>query len=282
MTARHRELTALASIAAHAGRVIVEAARHGFHVTHKASGDPVTDLDERANELVLRELARAFPGDAVVSEEGGGASVSDARRCPRIFFVDPLDGTRELVEGRDEYAVMIGLVEGDLAKLGVVHCPATGVTWCGAREGGAYRTTPAGERSEVRVGCTTRLVDARIVASRSHRSEQLERQLRRFGARELRAMGSAGLKGARVAEGSADAFVAVGSAGKLWDICAIDALIAAAGGRLTDAGGRAPDYRHADMSVSNGIVAANATLHRELLRVLSDAGAGDLALQSTE
>jgi 3'(2'), 5'-bisphosphate nucleotidase len=78
-------------------------------------------------------------------------------------------------------------------------------------------------------------------------------------------MGSAGLKGAYVARGAAEAYVAPFYAGKRWDVCAAEALVVAAGGRVTDAYGDAIDYRAESLSNDRGVVATNGVLHDALL-----------------
>ena len=119
---------------------------------------------------------------------------------------------------------------------------------------------------------TTSLTDARVVGSRSHRSPAVEQALAALGAREIVALGSAGLKAAAVARGAADAYVAPHYVGKRWDACAADALITAAGGRLTDADGELFDYRAANLGNDRGIVGSNARLHDAILAKLAATG----------
>jgi 3'(2'), 5'-bisphosphate nucleotidase len=113
------------------------------------------------------------------------------------------------------------------------------------------------------------LSDAAFVASRSHRSAELDEALALLGGRETRTVGSAGLKGAEVASGGAEGYVAPGTVGKRWDACAIDALVRAAGGRFTDAHGRAFDYRSERLSNDDGIVATNGLIHDAVLARLT-------------
>jgi 3'(2'), 5'-bisphosphate nucleotidase len=115
---------------------------------------------------------------------------------------------------------------------------------------------------------TAELSAARIVGSRSHRNPALERALANLHARELVALGSAGLKAAAVARGAADAYVAPHYAGKRWDACAADALITAAGGKLTNSDGEYFDYRAADLGNDRGIIASNGRFHDAILERL--------------
>ena len=83
--------------------------------------------------------------------------------------------------------------------------------------------------------------------------------------RAITSMGSAGLKGAEVARGAVEAHVAPHYAGKRWDVCAADALVAAAGGRVTDAWGDLIDYRAPSLSNDRGLVASNGLVHDSIL-----------------
>ena len=123
---------------------------------------------------------------------------------------------------------MIGLVVDEVARLGVVYQPTTGTLWCGARGIGAFRVDADGSERPIRVSAVTRPEAAKVTVSRSRRSDPLKRALDRIHARQVIPMGSAGLKGALVAESIADAYLAVGTSGKYWDACAMDAIVSAA------------------------------------------------------
>ncbi len=244
-----------------------------FEVDFKAPRDPVTEADRQANALICERLAALFPGVPIVAEESEPEAFAGYRDAERIFFVDPLDGTREFVARNGEFVVMIGLVEGDRAIAGVIHAPELGVSWLGEVGQGAARVDAQGAKSPIQVTSVHALSEARIVGSRSHRNPALERALAGLGARELVALGSAGLKAAEVARGAADAYVAPHYAGKRWDACASDALITAAGGKLTNSNGELFDYRAARLDNDRGIVASNGRLHDAILERLATARA---------
>jgi 3'(2'), 5'-bisphosphate nucleotidase len=202
-----------------------------------------------------------------VAEESALEAYAGYQQRARVFFVDPLDGTREFVARNGQFVVMIGLVVENEAALGVVYAPARDALWCGARGVGAFRVDARGEHA-LQVGAVSDPRESRITVSRSRRSEPLQKALDSIAPSEVTPMGSAGLKGALVAENSADAYLAIGPAGKLWDACAMDALVTAAGGRVTDARGKPLDYRSAELELEHGLMVANPTLHRALLAKL--------------
>ncbi len=263
------ELDRLASIARDAGRGILSTYESDFRVDYKGPGDPVTDADREANTLICSRLGAEFPDAAIVAEESASEFYASYREHSRIFFVDPLDGTREYVAKNGQFVVMIGLVVYELATLGVVYAPTTGTLWCGERGVGAYRVDADGRETPIRVSAVTQPADARITVSRSRRSDRLKKTLQQLGPRQVVPMGSAGLKGAVVADASVDAYLALGVAGKFWDACAMDALVSAAGGRVSDLTGKPLDYRGGELELTHGVLAANPTLHDALRQRLA-------------
>lgn len=265
------ELATLVGIAAEAAEVVLGIYQTPFRVDYKGPRDPVTEADRAANELICDRLATAFPGTPVVAEESPPERFADFRKFERVFFVDPIDGTREFVQRNGEFVVMIGVLEGERATASVIHAPVTGVAWAGLVGYGAFELGANGERAAIHVSTAATLAESRIVSSRSHRTSELERVLASLGAREVIQQGSAGLKGALVARAAAEAHVAPRYAGQRWDVCATDALVCAAGGRVTDAYGRAVDYRAESLANDSGIVVSNGLVHDALLEHLARA-----------
>ena len=258
----------LDSVAREAAVLIRQVYRTPFNVDFKAPSDPVTEADRQANELICTRLAALFPNVPIVAEESEPETFAGYRTAERIFFVDPLDGTREFVARNGEFVVMIGFVDGERATAGVIHAPETGISWLGEVGKGAYQVTADGTRTPISVSSVSLLSEARVVGSRSHRNPALEQTLATLGARELVALGSAGLKGAAVARGAADAYIAPHYAGKRWDACASDALVRAAGGKLTNAHGEQFDYRAAALDNDLGILASNGQFHETIVEKL--------------
>lgn len=261
-------LETLIDISASAAPIIREVYDTQFKVEYKAPRDPVTAADRRANTLIVRRLKEAFPGVPIVAEESDPESFAGYRNAERVFFVDPLDGTKEFIDRNGEFVVMIGMVEGDVATAGVVHAPAQRRIWAGQRGGPCFECEEGGPRQHIRVSTTGEAAEARVVASRSHRSPALTRVVELLGSTHVLPVGSAGLKGARIATGAAEAYIGPGRAGKRWDACAVDAIVTAAGGTFSDAFGRPYDYRSESLENLDGIVATNGALHGAVLKAL--------------
>ncbi len=262
-------LEQLVQIAAEAASVVAQVYAEPFSVDYKGPADPVTAADRQANALICKRLNEAFPGVPVVAEESPEAEWASFRDFERIFFVDPVDGTREFVAKNGEFAVMIGMVEGNVATRGVIHAPALGLAWAGSPTGGAFEIDAQGARRPLRVGDVTRIGDARVVASRSHRGRLLEQSLEHLSAGQVVHLGSAGLKGVAIARQIADIYLVPRHAGSLWDACAPDAIVRAAGGTFTDVHGRVIDYRSAQLENNRGVIAANPELHGTVVAHMS-------------
>jgi 3'(2'), 5'-bisphosphate nucleotidase len=260
----------LLGIAREAETIINEVYARSFGVEYKRPGDPVTVADTRANELICARLAARYPEIPIVAEESDPSRFADYRDSPRVFFVDPLDGTREFVGRKDQFVVMIGLLEGDRPCAGLILAPTRGTAWAGVVGEGAWRIERRGATEPMRVSPQRDLGQARVVLSRSHRGALARRGAATLGVAEATLVGSAGLKSAMVAEGSADGYVAPQGRGMRWDACAAEALVTAAGGRFTDWDGNLIDYRSESLANEHGVLASNCELHAGLVERLAD------------
>ena len=230
-----RLLDEITTMVSAAGAAILAMRAGTLEVRTKADHSPVTAADRAAEAAILEGLARVLPGVAVVSEEAGMLCSA----LPDSFvLVDPLDGTREFIAGRDEFTVNVAIVAGGRPQLGVVAAPALGLLWRGIVGHGAERLRlapgrPAGaadERSPIRTrpAPATRLVAA---ASRSHLDPATQAFLSRLSIEECVTCGSA-VKFCQVAEGVADVYPRLSTTCE-WDVAAGHALVEAAGGAVT-------------------------------------------------
>lgn len=262
-----REIEELLRIARAAAAIVLEVYATPFEVEQKAPGDPVTAADRRANALICRELEVSFPGEAILAEESvpeDPGEIAARTRKERVFFVDPLDGTRDFARRNGEFAVMIGLAERGRAAAGVVAIPATGELLWGRVGAGGGITDAEGRTRPIQVSDLASPEEATAVVSRSHRARSLQGLLERLGVRRVIPCGSVGVKVARVVTGAADLYVHdVGC--KLWDTCAPEAILTAAGGRFSDLGGGPINYASADLKLRNGLIATNGALHEAIV-----------------
>jgi 3'(2'), 5'-bisphosphate nucleotidase len=238
-----RLLAPIADLVSAAGARIVELAATGLAQRAKSDRSPVTIADEAAEEILSDGLARLLPGVPVIAEEAASRSMPPSPRGP-YFVVDPVDGTRELVSGRNEYTVNVGLVDGGTPVLGVLFAPALKALYVGAN-GEALRIALApGARFDRRAAAPIRARPrpAGLVAlvSRSHPDEQSERFLAKLPIERREPCGSS-LKFAHLAEGAADVYPRHFTVSE-WDIAAGHALLVAAGGSVSAPDGKALVY----------------------------------------
>jgi 3'(2'), 5'-bisphosphate nucleotidase len=253
------ELEVAKALAVRAGEAVLRHYHPGVAVEFKGKGesDPVTAADREANHLIVEGLARAFPADAVLAEES--APPPDRQRHSRLWCVDPVDGTREFIDHNGQFCVMIGLAIDGEARLGVVYQPTEGVLWWGA-DGRACRER-AGEVTPLSPSRTTDPRRALLVVSRSHRSRTVSRVAAALGLESETPLGSVGLKVARVASGEADLYLSFSVDTREWDACAPEALLRAAGGRMTDLLGDPLRYNKDTADTPRGLLASNGALH---------------------
>lgn len=268
MSAHDDVLRVLLAATAEASAVVLRVySETDFGVELKGPNDPVTRADREANALLVDRLSRELPGVPIVAEESDPGTFAGFGEAPAALFVDPVDGTREFVAKNDEFAVMIGYAEAGAPTVAVVACPAMGVTYGGIVGTGAFVIRGKdGAREPIAVSTTATLAEASCAVSRYHRTPVVDGKLRALGAKALVPTGSAGVKGVRVASAALDVYAHPSAGGvKLWDACAPDAIVRAAGGVFTDATGRAFDYR-GPLVQGSGLLGANAVLHAEAVK----------------
>jgi len=235
---RVRLLESLVDIAADAGDAILKIYAGDFEARHKADSSPVTDADERAEEIILAALAALAPDIPAVSEEAAARGAAP-RVAARFWLVDPLDGTREFVSRNGEFTVNIALIEDGEPSLGVVLAPALGRAFGGARGEGAFALQGGRRRS---IACRpTPAEGLTVVSSRSHGDREALQAF--LAGRRLASCAFAGssLKFCLVAAGEADLYPRLGRTME-WDTAAGHAVLRAAGGKVEDLDGASLTY----------------------------------------
>jgi 3'(2'), 5'-bisphosphate nucleotidase len=164
---------------------------------------------------------------------------------------------------------MIGLCVQGRPRVGVVVQPTSGNVWMGALGMGAWKETLDGKREPLCISGVKDSKDIRLVSSKSHRTEYYERFRRTLGITDEFALGSVGLKVALVSEGSRDLYVYPGGQTKIWDSCGPEAILSAAGGKLTDSDGNDLCYTNLSLHNPRGLVASNGLVHGQALAAIA-------------
>jgi 3'(2'), 5'-bisphosphate nucleotidase len=229
----------LTDLVIRAGIAILAVDRDRLGVEGKADGSPVTLADLAADRVIAAGLAALRPDIPVVSEESLHATT---RLAGSFFLIDPLDGTKEFIAGRDEFTVNLALIVDGAPLLGIVSAPALGLVWRGVVGLGAERLTlaPDGRIIDTQAVRTRAFPAAGCpwiaAVSRSHGDDRTEAFIEARPGAERITVGSA-VKFGRIAEGAADIYPRLGPTCE-WDIAAGHAVVTAAGGAVTDSEGR--------------------------------------------
>ncbi len=241
------ELRIATEAALKAGEEVARFRREGVRYGHKSGHELVSEADVRAGEILRESLMASFPLDGWLSEEDPDTSHRLGRE--RVWIVDPIDGTREYLEGVPEYAVSVALVIGGVPALGVVHNPATGELFAAECSEAAARppTSPTGVPFEALVGRgELRWDDVPPLPEGT----------------TTRGVGSVAYRLALLSAGRTNA-VLTGYGRAEWDVAAGAALCMAAGLRASDIFGEAIPYNQPDPAV-RGLLAAEPGLHGRL------------------
>lgn len=227
-----------------AGTAIEQLKAAGLEARDKADASPVTDADEAA-ERILEAAVRALEPDATIVGEEAASAGHLPPPSGRFWLIDPLDGTRDFLAGRDGYTVNLALVVEGAPVFGLVLHPPTARLWEGAAGEGAWRLDRNGSRTRLR---TRPLPDApALVVSHSHLDERTKAWAEAVPGATRTNAGSS-IKFCLLAEGAADAYPRFGPTME-WDTAAGDAVLRAAGGVTLGGDGRAfgygkPGYRN--------------------------------------
>ncbi len=246
-----------------AGSIILKYYGGSYDVRDKGHDNPVTTADAEADECLKKMLLEPSPDYGWLSEE----TADDPARLDReaVWIVDPIDGTREFLEGIPEFVVSIALVEGGVPTLAAIYKPAGDDLFLATRNGGAFLNGKRTFCSEA-----PRLDQATLIVSRSETQRgKIDPFLPHL--REVRPVGSVAYKLALVAAGQADLNISVQPKNE-WDVCAGDLLVREAGGRMLDLESQIRRYNQEDFLIRGGLVAGNPQLTREMLKLIAEVG----------
>jgi len=255
---RERIKTVAVDAARHAGGILSEYARNGFHVKHKDALNLVTDADTHSEQAIVDAIVRAFPDHEILAEERGQAGT----KSPYKWIIDPLDGTTNFAHGFPAYAVSIGVEHQGRCILGVVFDPTRQELFVSELgEGATLNGKP------IRISRTPKLDGALLVTGFAYDIRvSKQNNLDHFAnfalrAQGMRRMGAAAIDLCYVACGRFDGFWEL----KLnpWDTAAGSLMVIEAGGRMSDFTGRAYSIYGLELVASNGLI------HHEMVEVLN-------------
>ena len=244
-------------------RIIKNSDRKREIIQTKISEEPVTLADLEVNKLIICRLKEKYQKTnwEILSEEN---VKNNSNHCDLnqdwCWVLDPLDGTKDFIQGTGNYAMHLALNYKQKPYIGVVLIPerdelwfaSKGRIWCERREGGI---------SKPRISREKDLSEMTIVCSKNHRNEKLEKIIKRVKFNKVIVMGSIGCKLASIVRGESDIYISVNMPGesgpKDWDFAAPEAVLKAAGGAITNINNEDLVYGKKNFEHSGIIVASN-------------------------
>ena len=261
MTSRPETLHAevlrpLSEAVAEAGKLALSKFRNNVRAWNKENASPVTEADLEVDSFLRVRLSGIDRSIGWLSEET--ADAPERLTKDRLWIVDPIDGTRSFIAGREDWAICAALVEHGRPVVAVVEVPATGELFAAIRGGGATKNgqkISASAKAEVEsavIAWPAKLNSAVTVLGNPV---------------EVPRIHSIAVRLSRVASGEIDAALTAANAND-WDLAAADLLVHEAGGKITDAKGRLPIYNLATHS-HGALIAAGSVLHPRLVSALA-------------
>lgn len=207
-----------------------------FSIEAKSDNSPLTLADKAAHLKIVSYLEKT--GIPILSEEGRNIPYSERSKWDYFWMVDPLDGTKEFIKKNGEFTVNIALIHEGKSILGVIYPPVLNEMYWGSEGQGAYKES----QTEIQKLNTTKKhlseSGVKIVASRSHMSQDTENYLSKFKNANVVSKGSS-LKFLLVASGKADVYPRFAPTME-WDTAAAHAIVNEAGGKVVLEDGTTP------------------------------------------
>ncbi|HIN27979.1 MAG: 3'(2'),5'-bisphosphate nucleotidase CysQ [Candidatus Poribacteria bacterium] len=251
-----QELKVALQAAKSAGEIIMKYYRSNYEVKDKSPNNPVTTADLEANKKIQDIIMENFPDDGWLSEETKDSS--ERLTKPRVWIIDPIDGTQEFIEGLSQFAVSIALVENSRPIVGVLHNPATNEVFNAVSNGGAFCN---GVPIEC-IDCDDLKQASALVSRTEKRKGMLEGFAPILG--DLHYVGSVAYKLGRLATGTSNFYFTVQPKNE-WDICAGDIIVREAGGIVLDKNFQTINYNQRNPKKPAGIFAGKPKLLRKLI-----------------
>ncbi len=246
---------------------------YGFpkSLTVEAGGDgPVSAADMAVNELLISGLKHnlTFKEWDILSEETSKEQTfqRDKYKKDWCWILDPLDGTKDFLQGSENYAVHIALTYKQKPKIGIVLIPEKNELWFGIIGIGAWFENRDGSKKHFSFSERRDISKLVLVSSKNHQQAILQNLLSTLCFAETKKIGSVGCKVASILRGEADVYISLSgkTSPKDWDMAAPHALIEAAGGKFTHADGTNLIYQKSNYCQSGCLIASHGIAHQKI------------------
>ena len=258
---------------------VLKAYARGLHPPHdfpkvltvQEGGDgPVSTADMAINTLFISGLKEKFPlvnWDILSEESAKEIKLKNLENNKDWeWILDPLDGTKDFLQGSENYAVHLALVYKRRPKLGIVLIPERDELWFGIIGSGAWYENHEGVKKSVCFSNRKEISKLIHVSSKNHKEQILQNLLQDIKFGQTKNIGSVGCKVATILRGESDVYISLSgkTSPKDWDIAAPHAVIEAAGGAFSHADGRSLSYEKSDYSQSGCLIASHGLSHENI------------------
>ncbi len=252
---------------------------YGFpkSLTVEEGGDgPVSAADMAVNELLISGLKDNIPFKEwdILSEETSKEKTfqQDNYKKDWCWILDPLDGTKDFLQGSENYAVHIALAYKKKPKIGIVLIPEKNELWFGIVGIGAWFENRDGSKNHFSFSDRLDISKLILVSSKNHQQSKLNNLLSTLCFGETKKIGSVGCKVASILRGEADVYISLSgkTSPKDWDMAAPHALIEAAGGMFSHADGKNLVYQETNYSQSGCLIASHGKSHKKICQKAMD------------
>ena len=232
-------------------------------LTNKNRHDPVTLADLKVNEIIIKSLNEKYKeiNWTILSEEN--VKIENSSYNPTsdwVWVLDPLDGTKDFIQGTGNYAMHLALVYKKRPLIGVVLIPEKDELWLSVSEK-VWCERRDGTKSKLNVAKNKSLNEMVLATSKNHRNESLQKLIKKINFKEVVIMGSIGCKIASILRGESDIYICLSLPGKSspkdWDFAAPEAILKAAGGAITNLDNIELSYGDAPFEQGGIIIASN-------------------------
>ena len=233
--------------------------------------DPVTLADLKVNEIIIRKINEKYNGIdwKILSEENVKLIPSDLDfNHDWVWVLDPLDGTKDFIQGSSNYAMHLALNYKNKPLIGLVLIPEKDELWISNGEE-VWCEKRSGSKFKNNVSSYKELKDMTLVISKNHGNETLKNLIEKIDFKDVKIMGSIGCKIASIIRGESDIYISLSLTGKSapkdWDFAAPHALLKAAGGAITNLNNQELIYNNSNFEQRGVIIAtSNRKNHKEI------------------
>jgi 3'(2'), 5'-bisphosphate nucleotidase len=235
------------------GKDVLEIYGSDFDSVNKLDNTPVTKADILSHNKIVSFLKDNFPDDLIISEEDD-SKISDFG--PRVWVIDPLDGTKDFIQKTGDFSILISLFENNLPIFGITYLPAKNIFYYAKKGNGAYKL----EGDNLKQISTSEIIgdgSLRIVRSRNHFRESDQKIADSLKNSTFVKCGSAGIKFGLISEGNAEiCFYSAPGLG-IWDCASSHIILEEAGGCVFDTNGDIPTYDFKNRKMLRGFIGSN-------------------------